>query len=296
MVTARRFTKAVVAVARRRDTEPGLQVLPCFSPFRTFPFDQIYGNYVLNYPVEAEAKHLPAIRHRPLMAFYVLAATFVFGACTGDRAANMSETMDTDSVGRVSAAISHSCQKATYSGDAEADPLHDVSPAVVMDAQSYADDFGVELGEAVVRLQGQGVIGELGHMIQRNEPDTYAGHWIQHEPQYRMVVAFTRDGGSIICPYIEGHPLFDIVEVRSAVATIVELDRSQTEAMNVANEVGIPSESSIKVMQNSVELYVLDSGQLDSALEKAGLALPDHVQVIEVSSHSVPAMQAEGGQ
>ena len=239
---------------------------------------------------------MPAIRHRPLIAFYVLAATFVFGACTGDPAANMSETVDADSVGRVSAAITHSCQQATYSGDAEADPLHDVSPAVVMDAQSYADDFGVELGEAVVRLQGQGVIGKLGHTIQQNEPDTYAGHWIQHEPQYRMVVAFTRDGGSTICPYIEGHPLFNIVEIRSAVATMVELDSSQRGAMNVANEVGIPAESAVNVMQNRVELYVLDSGQFDSALEKAGLVLPDHVQVIEVSSHSVPAMQAEGGQ
>ena len=164
-----------------------------------------------------------------------------------------------------------------------------------MDAQSYADDFDVELGEAVVRLSGQGVIGELGSQIERSEPATYAGHWIQHEPQYRMVVAFTRDGESTICPYIEGHPLFDIVEVRSAVATMVELDRSQMEAMNVASKVGIRAESGINVFQNLVELYVMDSGQLDSALEKAGLSLPDHVRVTEVGSFSVPASLESGG-
>jgi len=60
--------------------------------------------------------------------------------------------------------------------------------------------------------------------------------------------------------------------------------------------VGIRAESGINVYQNLVELYVLDSGQLDSALEKTGLSLPGHVEVIEVSSHSVPAIQADGGQ
>ena len=240
---------------------------------------------------------MPAIFRRPLIGFFVLAAVaIVFGACAGDHTADTSKAADANSKGRMSAAIAHSCQKVARSGDAEADPLDGVSPAVLRDAQSYADDFGVSLGEAVVRLQGQGVIGELGYTIQSNEPETYAGHWIQHEPKYRMVVAFTRDGGSTICPYIEEHPLFDIVEVRSAVATMVELDRSQTEAMNVANEVGIRAESGTNVMQNRVELYVLDSGQLDAALEKAGLALPDHVHVIEVSSHSEPAIQADGGQ
>lgn len=90
--------------------------------------------------------------------------------------------------------------------------------------------------------------------------------------------------------------MFDIVEVRSAVATMVELDRSQMEAMDVAGEVGIQAESGINVFQNVVELYVMDTGQLDSALERAGMALPDHVRVIEVSTFSVPASPASGGQ
>ena len=77
---------------------------------------------------------------------------------------------------------------------------------------------------------------------------------------------------------------------------MVELERSQMEAMNVVGEVGIQAESGINVFQNLVELYVMDSGQLDAALERTGLALPDHVRVIEVSSFSVPANPASGAQ
>ena len=238
-----------------------------------------------------------ALRHRMFLGFFVLsAAAFLFAACAGEPASNTSDAIEVDPAGRVSASIAISCQKTDQSGDSEANLPEGVSPALLKDAQSYADDFGVELGEAVVRLSGQEMIGGLGSEIQTLEPDTYAGHWIQHEPQYRMVVAFTKDGGTTVCPYIEGHPLFDIVEVRAAAATMVELHRSQMEAMTVTDKVGIRAESGINVYQNLVELYVLDSGQLDSALEKAGLSLPDHVEVIEVSSHSVPTIQADGGQ
>lgn len=222
-------------------------------------------------------------------------AALLFVGCAGESTPAIPRSTNNGTEGRVSSAIAHSCQKAAQSEDSESDPLEGVSPAVLMDAQSYAQDFDVELGEAVVRLSGQEIIGRLGSEIETLEQDTYAGHWIQHEPKYRMVVAFTRAGGSTICPYIEGHPLFDIIEVRSAVATMVELDRSQMEAMNVSSEVGVQAESGINVFQNVVELYVMDRGQLDSALEKAGLALPDHVRVIEVSSFSVPARPASGG-
>lgn len=237
-----------------------------------------------------------ALPRRLFPVFFVLTAAFFVAACAGEPASNTSDALAVDPPGRVSAGIDISCQKRAQPGDPEANLPEGLSPAVLMDAQSYADDFGVELGEAVARLSGQGVIGRLGSEIQTLEPDTYAGHWIQHEPQYRMVVAFTRDGGTTICPYIESHPLFDIVEVRTAAATMVELERSQMEAGTVVDEVGIQSESGINVYRNLVELYVLDSGQLDSALEKAGLSLPNHVDVIEVSSHSVPTIQADGGQ
>lgn len=190
--------------------------------------------------------------------------------------------------GRVSPPVEHSCRKGDDSGSAATDLTRDVSPAVTQDAQSYADDVGVELDEAIVRLQGQGMIGRLGAEIETLEPATYGGHWIQHEPQYRMVVLFTRESETTICPYIEGRPMFDIVQVRSAEATYLELKNSQEEATKVVREAGIQAESGINVYRNLVELYVKEPAELDSALQQAGLTLPDHVEVIQVAAFSLP--------
>ena len=223
------------------------------------------------------------------LLFFVCVFALVFIGCAAESTPATPESIETLTEVRVSPPIALSCQNVVKSENPEAVPAEEVSPAVMMDAQSYADDFGVELGEALVRLQGQEIIGRLGYNIQAGEPDTYAGHWIQHEPQYRMVVLFTKEGESTICPYIESHPLYDIVEVRSAKATLANLERSQGEAMNVAAEVGIRAESGINVSQNLVELYVTDGEQLESALEQAGLSLPDHVQVVPVSELSAPA-------
>ena len=39
-----------------------------------------------------------------------------------------------------------------------------------------------------------------------NEKDTFAGLWIQHQPEHRFVVLVTHDGEETIRPYIEGEP------------------------------------------------------------------------------------------
>ncbi|MCL6645044.1 MAG: hypothetical protein K6U88_08720 [Dehalococcoidia bacterium] len=50
------------------------------------------------------------------------------------------------------------------------------SDALLRDALSYADDYGVPVEEALRRLRLQGVIGDLGAEIAALAPDTYAGH------------------------------------------------------------------------------------------------------------------------
>ena len=159
---------------------------------------------------------------------------------------------------------------------------------MIQDAQSYSDDVGIDLDEAIVRLQGQGMIGWLGAEIEMLEPATYGGHWIQHEPNYRMVALFTRNGDTTICPYIESHLMFDIVEVRSAEATYLELKNSQEEATKAVRQAGIQAESGVNVYRNVVELYAKEPAKLDPALQQAGLTLPDHVKVIQVAEFSRP--------
>ena len=79
-----------------------------------------------------------------------------------------------------------------------------VSPALAMDAQYYAKDYGVELSEAIRRLTLQEPIGKLGATLESNEAGTLGGFWIQHEPEYRVVAAFTKDGEKTMAKYVQG--------------------------------------------------------------------------------------------
>ena len=105
-------------------------------------------------------------------------------------------------------------------------PDGELSP-IEQDAQMYAQQFGVSQEEAVTRLTLQDSIGELGAEIESNESATFAGLWIQHKPEYRVVVAFTKDGEATIAKYVQGGALAELIEVRTADATLRELEKAQ---------------------------------------------------------------------
>lgn len=70
------------------------------------------------------------------------------------------------------------------------------SEAAEMDAQSYADDFGVSLDVAKERLAEQVRIGEAIKEVRDAESETFAGAWVEHTPQWRVVVKTTDSGPS----------------------------------------------------------------------------------------------------
>ena len=149
-----------------------------------------------------------------------------------------------------------------------------------MDAQHYAEQFGVDLEEAITRLTLQEPIGKMGAAIEANEKDTFAGLWIQHEPDYRVVVAFTKDGESTVLKYIRDERLREIIEVRTAEATLRYLQDAQMEAIRIVDGLGFQTGSGINVFENRVEVYAPDRAGLEKALRDSGKTLPDHVVII----------------
>ncbi len=145
-----------------------------------------------------------------------------------------------------------------------------------------AADLGISYEEALRRTGLGDAIGRLGAELERQEAATFAGLWIQHEPAYQVVVAFTRDGEKTIQGYVEDTPLAGVIEVRTAEATLAELQAAQAETNVVLEELGISVSSSINIQENRVELYVTDLSMFETALQEAGINLPDHVAVSTV--------------
>lgn len=159
----------------------------------------------------------------------------------------------------------------------------DPNDPLVQDAQQYADTFDVSLEEAVARLSMQESIGALNAALEANEAETFAGLWIQHEPEYRVIVAFTRDGEETIQPYIEGQPFAHLVEVGTFHYSYAELQQIQKEVTDqlMANEVPF-SALGVDVMSNQITIEVGNTEQFTTLLEEKGIDLPPAVVVEQV--------------
>ena len=210
-------------------------------------------------------------RSAPKLALLVLVvASFAVTAC--GRGSNAQEPKD---------AGDRSTEETTTVRLDPDDPL-------VQDAKMYAKDQDVPLEEAVRRLQLQESVGKLGAELEASERDTFAGLWIEHEPEYRVITAFTRDGEQTIRPYAEGGPLEDVVEVREASATLAELQEAQERAGDLVRDLGIQADFSIVVQQNRVEVEVTGRAQLETALQRANARPPGHVVIVEVEELAQP--------
>jgi hypothetical protein len=150
---------------------------------------------------------------------------------------------------------------------------------LAQDAYTYAQEQGIGLEEAMGRMQNQDSIGLLQEQLINNESDTFAGLWIQHEPSYRLVVAFTREGEATLASYIAGTSLEEIVEIRPADVTYKELQTIQVQVSRLLEPLVIPVSSGINIQENIVDVYVTDMAAFEAGLQAHGIQLPPHVNI-----------------
>ena len=158
--------------------------------------------------------------------------------------------------------------------------------ALRVDAETYAKKFGVTVEEAIQRLQYQEGIGELNAALRENEADTFGGLWIEHEPRYRVVALFTRNGERTIKPYLEGKPFADLVEVRRARYSLAELEEIYAQATAELQKLDFEVNILLDEKDNRVEVPVSDRGWFKSEMRKAGVKLPKGVVVTVVEGGS----------
>lgn len=174
--------------------------------------------------------------------------------------------------------------------------------ALDKDAAVYAQVFNVPQSEAVRRLELQGRIGKLDAELAVQEPDTYAGLWINNDARYSVTVAVT-DNPDAVKDHIRKYTFAGIVEVVQKEKSLKQLEAEQEQAVSVLINLGIESESEINVFQNRVDILVLDIDKAesvapatDSALAgTAAATLPPGVNLVEVSAFSQDTANAFAG-
>ena len=157
-----------------------------------------------------------------------------------------------------------------------------------------AQNNNISTEEALRRVQLQDIARELDAELSVSEPETFAGLWVEHNPKFKIVVQFTRNGGETIKPYLKLHTeLANIVEVRTAkMLSLADLQKAQANASDSARALDIPVGSGINVYNNNVELYVTktDRSRFDDAVQRGDIQLPDVVRVITVEANALVVM------
>jgi hypothetical protein len=179
--------------------------------------------------------------------------------------------------------------------DGEVVLVHERTGARRQDAGEYVKRFGVSLEEAYFRLDLQEAIGKLGAELMVSEVDTYAGMWIQHEPDFRVITRFTERGEETLLSYLAGSPLAGLVEVRGALITLAALAEEQEALGATLQGLGIAHESYLDEIENQLVLLVLDTAELEAALAGADIPLPAFVEVNQVESLSQTEADIYGG-
>jgi hypothetical protein len=154
--------------------------------------------------------------------------------------------------------------------------------ALHRDAQEYAKQFGITVEEATERMRLQDGIGELNAALQANEADTFGGLWIEHEPDFRVVVLFTRGGERAIRPYLAGKSYTHLVEVRKARYTLTELETIYAQATRELAKLDFGVNVLLNVQGNCVEVPVSDREWFESELRRVGARLPEGVELTVV--------------
>ena len=155
------------------------------------------------------------------------------------------------------------------------------------DYDFYAREFCVSHEEARRRLalQGEWYTGETGKMVQElitqiqlEERDSFAGHWIQHTPEYGLAVAFTKDAKRTLAKYTD-NPIFIPVDIKGTDKKTIE--RNSYRIMAMMEKLDIPYHSADRDYKTGTFLVKLSVDKEDYIRDQAAkgiIDLPDWVR------------------
>ena len=159
-------------------------------------------------------------------------------------------------------------------------------------AEAYAQHYGVSVDEALHRFEVQYSISGLEPALTSNESETFGGLWIQNEPEYRIIVAFTRDGQVTLSKYqqyiaAEAAPY---IEVRTVAISYAELLEGQKNLVSALRSLDIASDSSVDITGNRVTVEIAEKSRdsFENAVQSGELIIPDTVQVNFVEGLAQP--------
>jgi hypothetical protein len=169
------------------------------------------------------------------------------------------------------------------------------NPGTGRDAQQYAADYGVTVGEAMRRLQLQARASRLEARLASQERGTFGGLYIEHRPRFRVVAKFTRDPDATLSRNAPEAELAAETEAVAAERTLVDLEQAQLAVYGAVTGLGVQAESGIDIPAGRIKLYVLDEAPIQRAVATGTLQIPAYVDIVRVPHMSRRQVDIVGG-
>jgi len=154
------------------------------------------------------------------------------------------------------------------------------------DAGSYAQHYGVSVDEALHRFKIQDIAGNLDADLTANEAETFAGLWIEHSPEFKIVVLFTANPEQAIQPYLSREYMTEeaanILDLRTAKVSLAELVQVQAELASSLQALDIyVGSSEVNVYENNILMFINEPGKraIDHAVENGFVKIPEYVVI-----------------
>ncbi|WP_343652136.1 S1 family peptidase [Stenotrophomonas sp.] len=150
-------------------------------------------------------------------------------------------------------------------------------------AEKYADTYRTSTKEATQRLAASRDAGRLQRRIATENPETFAGLYIEHSPEFQIVVLFTKDPERHLAKYTQSR----LYSAKVAPRSLEMLLAAQEEAGERLSRSGIRFESGIDIRRSEVELRVLDARRTREVLTEL-LAATDFIRIHETTGFPQP--------
>jgi hypothetical protein len=125
---------------------------------------------------------------------------------------------------------------------------------------------------------------ELEKDLDANFSEHYVGIQVESYPNLKVIVYLTGADKADLAPFVENPGLFEVIEVREEEISRQTL-RATREILTVEmDKAGVTYTTGIKMEPARLEVYVYDIPEAQDLLKTAGVAIPEHVEFIEMDT------------
>ena len=125
---------------------------------------------------------------------------------------------------------------------------------------------------------------ELEEELDTNFSEHYVGIQVEGYPSLKVIVYLTGASKADLAPFVEDPHLFELIEVREEKISRQSLRATRELFKEEMDKAGLSYTTGIRMEPARLQVYVYDIPQAKELLNKASVAIPDHVEFIEVDT------------